>query len=42
MCVHPQASLFHVRPLDMITRNPEFAWLIFPNLLKELVGWKTE
>lgn len=35
-------SLFHFRPLDFIRSNPGFAVALLPNLIKELVGWKTQ
>ncbi len=36
------ASLFHFRPVDFFKNNALFAVLIIPNLIKELLGWKTE
>lgn len=36
------ASLFHVRPWEMVTRNREFALLVIPNILKEMIGLKHE
>lgn len=36
------ASLFHFRPLDFGANNPLFALLMFPNLLKEMLGRNTE
>ena len=36
------ASLFHVRVEQIVSENPLFAALLIPNLMKELVGWKTQ
>ncbi|OEU18086.1 hypothetical protein FRACYDRAFT_184868 [Fragilariopsis cylindrus CCMP1102] len=36
------ASIFHFRPYDYIRRNPLFALLLIPSLLKELIGMKTQ
>lgn len=36
------ASLFHFRPLAFFTHNPPFALAVFPNLLKEILGIKTQ
>ena len=36
------ASLFHVRTEQIVGNNPLFAGLVVPNMLKELVGWKTQ
>ena len=36
------ASLFHFRPIDFCRNNPLFAMLVVPNLIKELMGRKTE
>ena len=35
-------SLFHVRPRQMLGHNALYAAVLLPNLLKELVGWKTQ
>ena len=35
-------SLFHVRPWQMMTNNGLYAAVLFPNLIKELVGYKTQ
>jgi len=35
-------SLFHVRIEQLIKNNPLYAAAVFPNLLKELIGWKTK
>ena len=35
-------SLFHVRPWQMVTNNALYAAVLFPNLMKELVGYKTQ
>ena len=35
-------SLFHVRARQLLGSAPLLATLMFPNLLKELVGWKTQ
>lgn len=35
-------SFFHVRPFEMLTSNPVFTTLIVPNMIKELIGWKTQ
>jgi len=34
-------SLFHVRPMQMM-QHPLFTFTLLPNLVKELVGWKTQ
>lgn len=36
------ASLFHFRPMEFFRNNPLFAMLVIPNLIKELMGRKTE
>lgn len=36
------ASLFHFRPLDYLRKNPLFALLLIPSLVKELAGIKTQ
>ena len=36
------ASLFHFRPVDFVQRQPFFAFAIVPNMVKELLGWKTQ
>jgi len=36
------ASLFHPRHEQIVYNNPIFALLVLPNMLKELVGWKTQ
>ena len=36
------ASLFHVRAAPLLTAAPLFTALVVPNMLKELVGWKTQ
>jgi len=36
------ASLFHPRHEQIVTHNPLYAALVLPNMLKELVGWKTQ
>jgi len=36
------ASLFHFRPFDYVRRNPLFAFLLIPSLIKELAGIKTQ
>jgi len=36
------ASLFHFRPWEFVKNQPLFAFLLIPNLIKELVGSKTE
>ena len=36
------ASLFHFRPVDFLANNPLFAFLLVPNLVKELLGRNTE
>ncbi len=36
------ASLFHFRPIDYVRRNPLFAFLLIPSLIKELAGIKTQ
>lgn len=36
------ASLFHFRPIDYMRRNPLFAVLLIPSLIKELAGIKTQ
>ena len=36
------ASLFHFRPIDYMRRNPLFAFLLIPSLIKELAGIKTQ
>jgi ribosomal protein L16 Arg81 hydroxylase len=35
-------SFFHVRYYDLLMQNPLFASTIVPNMVKELVGWKTQ
>ena len=35
-------SLFHVRVDQLLGNNPLFAAVLLPNLLKELIGWKTQ
>jgi hypothetical protein len=35
-------SLFHVRKWEMVANHPLYALLVIPNLIKELVGWKTQ
>lgn len=35
-------SLFHLRPTQMIGNNALFITVLLPNLVKELVGWKTQ
>jgi hypothetical protein len=35
-------SLFHVRFDQMLKHNPLYAAVVFPNLIKELIGWKTQ
>ena len=35
-------SLFHVRLGQLLTLNPLYTVVLLPNLLKELVGWKTQ
>lgn len=35
-------SLFHFRPLDFLTRNPAFAVALIPNLIKEVLGMKSQ
>ena len=36
------ASLFHPRHEQIVSHNPLYAALVLPNMLKELVGWKTQ
>ena len=36
------ASLFHIRPLEMLLRNAEFVSLVVPNIAKELLGLNHE
>ena len=36
------ASLFHPRHEQIVAHNPLYAAIILPNMLKELVGWKTQ
>jgi len=36
------ASLFHFRPYDYLRRNPLFAVLLVPSLIRELAGTKTQ
>jgi len=36
------ASLFHFRPIDYFRRNPLFAILLIPSLIRELLGIKTQ
>jgi len=36
------ASLFHLRPMELLGNNPLFAVLVVPNLLKELFRFKTQ
>lgn len=36
------ASLFHLRPKDFVQNNPLFAFLVIPNLLKEVLQFKTQ
>ena len=36
------ASLFHFRPIDYVRRNPLFALLLIPSLIRELAGIKTQ
>jgi len=36
------ASLFHPRHEQIVTHNPLYAALVLPNMVKELVGWKTQ
>ena len=36
------ASLFHFRPIDYVRRNPLFALLLIPSLVRELAGIKTQ
>ena len=35
-------SLFHVRPGQMLANNALYSAVLLPNLLKEMVGWKTQ
>lgn len=35
-------SLFHVRFDQMMKHNTLYAAIVFPNLIKELIGWKTQ
>ena len=35
-------SLFHVRLEQMLAQNPLFTLLVVPNMVKELIGWKTQ
>jgi hypothetical protein len=35
-------SMFHFRPLDFVTANPQFAVALLPNLIKELLGFKMQ
>lgn len=35
-------SLFHLRPKQMLTHNPLFAWLVVPSLIKEVIGINTQ
>lgn len=35
------ASLFHIRPLEMLRNNPLYSAAVVPNIIKELVGFKT-
>ena len=43
-CLQPplSASLFHPRHEQIVAHNPLYAALVLPNMLKELVGWKTQ
>jgi len=36
------ASLFHLRPLDLVRSNALYSMLILPNLIKEISGWNHE
>lgn len=36
------ASLFHLRPLELLGNNPLFAVLVIPNLIKEIFRFKTQ
>lgn len=36
------ASLFHFRPVDYVRRNPLFALLLIPSLIRELAGISTQ
>ncbi len=36
------ASLFHFRPTEFVRNNPLFSGLLVPNLIKELLGVKTQ
>ena len=35
-------SLFHLRPLELLSNNPLFAVLVVPNLVKEIFRFKTQ
>lgn len=36
------ASLFHLRPMELIKNNPLFCFLVIPNLVKEVLGINTQ
>ena len=36
------ASLFHFRSVEAVAHNGLYSALAIPNVLKELVGWKTQ
>ena len=36
------ASVVHPRHEQIVAHNPLYALLVFPNMLKELIGWKTQ
>lgn len=36
------ASLFHLRPLELLSNNPLFAVLVIPNLVKEIFRFNTQ
>ena len=36
------ASLFHFRIEQFLTHNPLYTGLAIPNIVKELIGWKTQ